>query len=92
MTTNFDPIPQKDYYSLRGIFDSSVEPKVEPVIGKIPNTPEYLDYYRQREQLAQAEATIEASLPQLAERVIERPSNRRRRNCVRRNTRSANWS
>ena len=61
----FDPIPQKDYYSLRGIFDSSVEPKVEPVIGKIPNTPEYLDYYRQREQLAKAEATIEASLPQL---------------------------
>ena len=61
----FDPIPQKDYYSLRGIFDSCVEPKIEPVIGKIQNTPEYQDYYRQREQLAQAEATIEASLPQL---------------------------
>ena len=61
----FDPIPQKDYYSLRGIFDSSVEPKVEPVIGKIPNTPEYFAYYRQREKLAQDEETIEASLPQL---------------------------
>ena len=34
----FDPIPQQDYYSLRGIFDSSVEPKVEPVIGKIHRT------------------------------------------------------
>ena len=54
----FDPIPQKDYYSLRGIFDSCVEPKIEPVIGKISNTPEYLDYYRQREQLAKAEETI----------------------------------
>jgi hypothetical protein len=61
----FDPIPQKDYYSLRGIFDSSVEPKVEPVIGRIPNTPAYLDYYHQREDLAKAEATIEASLPAL---------------------------
>jgi hypothetical protein len=61
----FDPIPQKDYYSLRGIFDSSVEPKIEPVIGRVPNTPEYHDYYRRREQLAQAEATIEASLPLL---------------------------
>jgi len=61
----FDPIPQTDYYSLRGIFDSSVEPKVEPVIGKISNTPDYLAYYRQREQLAHDEETIEASLPEL---------------------------
>ena len=61
----FDPIPQKDYYSLRGIFDSSVEPKVEPVIGKLPATPEYSDYYRQRESLAKAEETIEAGLLQL---------------------------
>jgi hypothetical protein len=61
----FDPIPQKDYYSLRGIFDSSVEPKVEPVIGKIEKTPAYLEYYRQRELLARDEETIEASLPQL---------------------------
>jgi hypothetical protein len=61
----FDPIPQKDYYSLRGIFDSSVEPKVEPVIGRISNTPEYVSYYSQRENLARAEETIEASLPEL---------------------------
>jgi hypothetical protein len=61
----FDPIPQKDYYSLRGIFDSSVEPKVEPVISKVANTPEYFDYYRQREKLAKDEETIDASMPQL---------------------------
>ena len=61
----FDPIPQKDYYSLRGIFDSCVEPKVEPVIGKIPSTPEYFDYYRQREKLAQDEFTITTNLPAL---------------------------
>ena len=61
----FDPIPQKDYYSLRGIFDSSVEPKVEPVIGKIANSPQYFDYYRQRELLAKAEETLQANLPRL---------------------------
>ena len=61
----FDPIPQKDYYSLRGIFDSCIEPKIEPVIGRIPATPEYYAYYRQREKLAQDEAALQASLPQL---------------------------
>jgi hypothetical protein len=61
----FDPIPQQDYYSLRGIFDSSVEPKVEPVISKINPTPDYLAYYRQREALARSQETIEASLPEL---------------------------
>ena len=61
----FDPIPQKDYYSLHGIFDSCVEPKVEPVVGKIPKSLDYDAYYRQREQLAKTESTIEASLPAL---------------------------
>jgi len=61
----FDPIPQKDYYSLRGIFDSCVEPKIEPVIGKIPNTPEYQNYYREREKMAQDESALQASLPKL---------------------------
>ena len=61
----FDPIPQKDYYSLRGIFDSCVEPKIEPVIGKIPSTPEYYTYYRQREKLAQEEIAMQTNLPML---------------------------
>ena len=30
----FDPIPTADYYSLHGIFNSVVEPRVKPVIGK----------------------------------------------------------
>ncbi len=29
----FDPIPTRDYYSLYGIFASSIEPKVLPIIG-----------------------------------------------------------
>jgi len=61
----FDPIPQKDYYSLRGIFDSCTEPKVEPVITKIKDSPAYQNYVRQREQLANREFELESSLPQL---------------------------
>ena len=28
----FDPVPQADYYSLHGIFASSVEPPIKPII------------------------------------------------------------
>ena len=48
----FDPIPTKDYYSLRGIFASSYEPKNLPLIGPDPTRdPEYADYYIQRTNL-----------------------------------------
>jgi hypothetical protein len=61
----FDPIPQKDYYSLHGIFSSCVEPKVEPVIGKIANTPDYAAYYQQREQLGKQEEDLTEDLPKV---------------------------
>ena len=32
----FDPIPTRDYYSLRGVFASSYEPKLLPLIGPDP--------------------------------------------------------
>ncbi|HXD89286.1 MAG TPA: PSD1 and planctomycete cytochrome C domain-containing protein, partial [Urbifossiella sp.] len=35
----FDPIPIKDYYSLYGVFASSVEPKELPLIGEVQRTP-----------------------------------------------------
>lgn len=48
----FDPIPTRDYYSLRGIFASSYEPKNLPLIGPDPTRdPEYADYYTQRTNL-----------------------------------------
>ncbi len=56
----FDPIPTKDYYSLHGIFASTVEPQVETVIQKIPNTPEYKDYYKQRTDLEAKKDEIES--------------------------------
>jgi mono/diheme cytochrome c family protein len=36
----FDPIPQSDYYSLYGVFASSVEPKELPLIGQPEQTAE----------------------------------------------------
>ncbi|HSH95278.1 MAG TPA: DUF1549 domain-containing protein, partial [Roseimicrobium sp.] len=43
----FDPVPTKDYYSLYGIFQSSVEPSVEPLLAKPVETQEYLDFTKQ---------------------------------------------
>ncbi len=37
----FDPIPTKDYYALHGVFNSSVEPKEEPLLATPANTPAY---------------------------------------------------
>jgi cytochrome c553 len=37
----FDPIPQRDYYSLAGVFASSVEPRDLPTITEPEPTPEY---------------------------------------------------
>ncbi len=56
----FDPIPQKDYYSLHGIFASCAEPEIEPVISKIPASDEYRDYYTKRMALQKEEQELEA--------------------------------
>jgi hypothetical protein len=54
----FDPIPQKDYYSLRGIFDSCSEPKLKPVISPIKKSKEFDDYHQQRNKLAAEESNL----------------------------------
>jgi hypothetical protein len=43
----YDPIPQKDYYSLYGVFASSMEPKDLPLVGVPENTPAYLAYEKE---------------------------------------------
>jgi hypothetical protein len=48
----FDPIPQKDYYSLYGVFASSVEP--EPVVITPPSQNE--PYFAHEKQLKETEA------------------------------------
>ena len=59
----FDPIPQQDYYSLHGIFNSSIEPPDYPIVGKVPNTPEYQEYLKKRaaidQQMALAKRAVE---------------------------------
>jgi hypothetical protein len=49
----FDPIPTKDYYALHGIFNSSIEPKEEPLVETPPDTPAYHTFtaeYSKRER------------------------------------------
>jgi Protein of unknown function (DUF1553)/Protein of unknown function (DUF1549)/Planctomycete cytochrome C len=50
----FDPIPQKDYYSLYGVFASSVEPPNLPVIASPRATPEYLAFQKELEKRQKA--------------------------------------
>ncbi len=50
----FDPIPMADYYSLYGVFASSVEPKDLPVLSTPEPTPEYLAYEKELKSLEQA--------------------------------------
>jgi hypothetical protein len=53
----FDPIPQKDYYSLYSVFANSPEPKEPPLIGEPENTPQYEAF---KKELARKEAVIES--------------------------------
>ncbi len=52
----FDPIPQKDYYSLYGVFDSCTEPKELPLLGEPEPTPAYQAFAA---ELKKREATVE---------------------------------
>ncbi len=56
----FDPIPTKDYYSLRGVFASSVEPREEPILGTLKITPDYNDYLQKQNVLNQKMAMLES--------------------------------
>jgi hypothetical protein len=46
----FDPIPQKDYYSLHGVFASTAEPKDNPIISAQTDAKLYQDYLKAREE------------------------------------------
>jgi hypothetical protein len=52
----FDPIPTADYYSLYGIFASSVEPAVKPVIA--PTNANHADYLARRRDLDERVVTM----------------------------------
>ena len=46
----FDPIPTADYYSLYGVFASSEEPKELPVIGGVPDSPQYRAFLAEKKK------------------------------------------
>ena len=43
----FDPISQKDYYALHGVFSSITEPRVKPLVGSLPPQDVLADYSKQ---------------------------------------------
>lgn len=53
----YDPVPTADYYSLHGVFASSTEPSVLPLIGGNSHTPEHAafvkDKNRREDEIAQ---------------------------------------
>jgi cytochrome c553 len=56
----FDPIPTTDYYSLYGVFASSVEPRDLPVITEPEPSPAYLAYQKVLKELQEAVDKFEA--------------------------------
>jgi hypothetical protein len=46
----FDPIPTADYYSLYGVFASSVEPEAPPLFAEPPWTPQYEKFLQELQQ------------------------------------------
>lgn len=53
----YDPIPAKDYYSLYGVFASSIEPKDLPLIGEPERNADYLKF---EEEMKKREGELEA--------------------------------
>jgi hypothetical protein len=54
----FDPIPMKDYYSLYGVFASSMEPIEPPLFADPPKTPAYEAFRKELEKREQALANF----------------------------------
>ncbi len=46
----YDPLPTADYYSLHGIFASSTEPAVLPLIGQASQASEYAAFIKEKER------------------------------------------
>ena len=60
----FDPIPTKDYYSLHGVFASSMEPREDPIIGPPLDKSAYQDYLKERAELEKTAAGLKGKAGQ----------------------------
>jgi cytochrome c553 len=58
----FDPIPTQDYYSLRGVFDSCVEPAAEPLLTPVKMTEDYREFNKKINDLEMTVANDEVEL------------------------------
>ena len=54
----FDPIPTADYYSLHGVFVSTVEPDEKPLVGRPPASADYQDYLKKVAEIEQKNRDI----------------------------------
>jgi hypothetical protein len=55
----FDPIPQEDYYSLYGVFRSSREPTLRPLLTVAPDTDQYREFSKgMQERIGKLESFI----------------------------------
>ncbi len=61
----FDPIPQKDYYALHGVFASTREPELEPVIENVSAKGGYPEYYEKRIKLLREEEQLQSQIKQM---------------------------
>jgi hypothetical protein len=57
----FDPIPTKDYYSLYGVFASSIEPKEQPLLEAPKQTELYLSFEKELQARKQKVADFRAN-------------------------------
>ena len=62
----FDPIPQKDYYSLYGIFANSALPTVLPTVHPVAKTPEVVEYINQMQALEKEKTKLEEQFKDMA--------------------------
>lgn len=66
----FDPIPARDYYSLYGVFASSAEPAVKPLLGTGTSGKAYDDYLAERKKReAERESYRQTEEKEMAARV-----------------------
>jgi len=64
----FDPLPQEDYYSLYGVFRSSVAPPQYPLLGEPAPSPEYEKY---KTELAKLTADRDAYVSEQQAKLID---------------------
>jgi mono/diheme cytochrome c family protein len=69
----YDPLPTADYYSLYGVFQSSFEPEIGPLVGEAPDTPEYREYL---EELHRREQAVEDFVDRTHRSLLEDSRNR----------------